>query len=186
MIDGHLQLAVFHLNDLCVVVQEGMDNYLATAALEIQPGTEATFTWLRRRGVRICLLSDYGKRQTQLLLRRLCWTVAEDGTVQQLITHQQRRANPVALAQEHAALADPRLSMAVVDTPALLRQARAAGVHLNLAVCNGRAAYHQLAVVPHDGMLDNLRQLPNFVLQHLPDPGTAGHPVCLPRPHYTG
>lgn len=186
MVDGHLQLAIFHLNDLCVVVQEGMDKYLATAALQRQPGTEATFAWLRRRGVSICLLSDYGKRQTQLLLQRLCWTVAEDGTVQQLITHQQRRANPVALAQQQAALADPRLSIAAVDTPGLLQQARAAGVCLSLAVCNGRAAYHQLAVVPHDGLLDNLQQVPNFVLQHLADAGTAPHPVRLSRPHYTG
>ena len=184
MTDAHLQLAVFRLNDMCVAVQEGMDRYLSTAALEVQPGTTATFSWLRKRGVRICLLSDFGRRQTQLLLERLGWSVDEEGTVQEIITRQYEQENPVKLAQEHAGLSNPRLSIAAVDTPELLCQANAARVHFNLAICNGRSPYHQLATAPHHGLLDNLRQLPNFVLQHLPEPSVAGHPIRLPRPLY--
>ncbi len=193
MNDRHLQLAVFHLNDLCVSVQKGMQNYLSTAALEKMPGVEATFSWLRRRGVRICLLSDYNRSRTLLLLERLGWSVDEDGTVQEIITHQHRKDNPVRLAQENAGLSTPGLCFAAVDTPELLRHACAARVHFNLAICNGRCAYHELAVAPHHAMLDTLLQLPNFLLEHLPGVGetgdaTSGQPLArpprlrLPRP----
>lgn len=179
MNDRHLQLAVFRFNDMCVGVQEGMDDFLSTAALEKMPGVEATFGWLRKRGVRICLLSDYNRRDTGLLLRRLDWTIGESGTVQEVITRQSRKDNPVRLAQEHAGLDSPGLCFAAVDTPELLQQAAAARVHFALAVCNGRHTYNELAVAPHHGMLDSLIQLPNFLLQHLP--AAAPCPPTKPR-----
>ena len=166
---------------MCVSVQDGMQRYLATAALEKMPGVEATFQWLRKRGVRICLLSDYDRERTLLLLDRLQWTVDEDGTVQEIITEQQRHDNPVLLAQEHAGLGSPGLGFAAVDTPALLRQAAAARVHFNLAVCNGRCAYNELAVAPHHAMLDSLVQLPNFLLEHLPAAEVPARASRLPR-----
>lgn len=169
MPDRHLQLAVFRLNDMCVGVQEGMDAFLTTASLERMPGVEAIFSWLRRREVRICLLSDYGRADSLLLLERLGWTVDEDGTVQEIITEQQGKDNPVRLAQEHAGLLHPGQCFTVVDTPQLLRQSCAARVHFNLAICNGRHSYTELAVAPHHAMLDSLVQLPNFLLEHLPE-----------------
>ncbi len=197
MSDQYLQLAIFHLNDMCVGVQQGMDTYLATAALEKMPGVEATFTWLRRRGVRICLLSDYDRPTTQLLLDRLNWTVDEPGTVQEVITEQRDKANPICLAQEHAGLSNGRLSFSATDTPRLLTLANAARVHFNLAVCNGSTPYRELATVPHHAMLDSLVQLPNFVLEHLPEPDFSAAPpplvanrllprLRLPRPLYRG
>ncbi|NJB86099.1 phosphoglycolate phosphatase-like HAD superfamily hydrolase [Lewinella marina] len=187
MNDRYLQLAVFRLNDMCVGVQEGMDRFLATAALEKMPGVEATFSWLRKRGVRICLLSDYNRADTELLLRRLGWTVDETGTVQEIITKQKRYDNAIGLALEHAGLEGPGLCFAAVDTPRLLRQASAARVHFALAVCNGRHTYQELAVAPHHAMLDSLIQLPNFLLEHLPETETrppapqAGGRFSLPR-----
>ncbi len=197
MSDQYLQLAIFRLNDLCVGVQRGMDAYLATAALEKMPGVEATFTWLRRRGVRICLLSDYDRPTTVLLLDRLGWTVDEHGTVQEVITEQREKDNPVRLAQENAGLANSRLSFSAADTPRLLHLASEARVHFNLAVCNGLSTYRELAVAPHHAMLDSMVQLPNFVLQHLPEPDFAGAAkevvanrllprLRLPRPLYRG
>ena len=169
MSDRHLQLAIFRLNDTCVGVQEDMEGYLPTASLEKKPGVEATFSWLRRRNVRICLLSDYDRAQTLLVLNRLKWTVDEDGTVQEVITEQAKRDNPVRLAQESACLQNPRFSFTAVDTPRLLHLAHEARVHFNLAVCNGLHPYHDLAVAPHHAMLDSLLQLPNFLLEHLPE-----------------
>ena len=176
MSDQYLQLAVFRLNDMCVGVQRGMDAYLATAALEKMPGVEATFSWLRRRGVRICLLSDYDRSTTVLLLARLGWTVDEHGTVQEVITEQQHKDNPVRLAQEHAGLSNTRLSFSAADTPRLLYLASEARVHFNLAICNGLSTYNELAIAPHHAMLDSMVQLPNFVLEHLPHPDFAGPP----------
>ena len=185
-IDAHLQLAVFHLNDMCVAVQDGMDRFLTTASLERMPGVEATFSWLRKRGVRICLLSDYDRDHTLIILQRLSWSVDEDGTVQQIITEQQEQSNPITKAQELAGLMNPRFSLSAVDTPRLLEQSNAARVHFNLAICNGRSSYHQLATAPHHAMLDNLRQLPNFVIEHLPEPARPAHRLHLPRPLHGG
>ncbi|THH39683.1 HAD family hydrolase [Neolewinella litorea] len=179
MSDRHLQLAVFRLNDMCVGVQEGMDRFLPTASLEKMPGVEATFTWLRKRGVRICLLSDYDRDDTRLLLRRLGWSVDETGTVQEIITRQSEKDNPVRLAQENAGLDSPGLCFVAADTPRLLEQAFAARVHFALAICNGRHTYNELAVAPHHAMLDSLIQLPNFLLQHLPAAGEC--PPAKPR-----
>lgn len=169
MTDYHLQLAVFRLNDLCVGVQEGMEAFLTTAHLEKKPGVEPTFGWLRKRGVRICLLSDYDRSHTLILLQRLGWLVDENGTVQEIITEQEKQINPVLLAIEHAGLRDPNLSFTVFDTPRLLSLSNQARVHFNLAVCNGKHSYNELATSPHHAMLDSLVQLPNFVLQHLPE-----------------
>ncbi len=169
MSDRHLQLAIFHLNDMCVGVQEDMDGYLPTASLEKMPGVEAIFAWLRRRGVRICLLSDFNRADTILLLDRLQWSVEEDGIVQEVITDQLCKDNPVRMAQENAGLQNPRFSFTAVDTPRLLHLASQAHVHFNVAVCNGRHAYNELAVAPHHAMLDSLLQLPNFLLEHLPE-----------------
>lgn len=163
----YLKLAVFHLNDLCVAVQEEMDDYLTTASLEKMPGVEATFQWLRRREVRLCLLSDYQRQDTLRLLDRLGWTVDEQGTVQEVITQQNTHANPVRIAQELAGLDSERQSVLLADTPRLLACGKAAGVHLNIGVCNGRSAYYELAAAPHHTLLDTLLQLPNFLLEHL-------------------
>jgi hypothetical protein len=160
-----------------------MDHFLSTASLEKMPGVEASFRWLRKRGVRICLLSDYDRDRTLLLLRRLQWTVDEEGTVQEVITSWRNRDNPVRLAQENAGLhIRPRLSFTAFDLPELLDHASAARVHFNLAICNGHSSYSDLAVRPHHGMLDNLRQLPEFVIQHLPEPEVGGIPrLRLPQ-----
>lgn len=185
MSDLYLQLAVFRLNDMCIAVQEEMEGFLRTASLEKMPGVEATFTWLRKRGVRICLLSDYNLEDTKIILDRLGWTVDEDGTVQEVIVQQLSKRNPILLAQENASLSNPRSIVTIFDTPRLLQLAYDARVHLNLAICNGKCSYNELAVKPHHAILDKLVQLPNFLLEHLPQNGGAGPRVTpsgrLPR-----
>ena len=187
MTDYHLQLAIIRLDDTCVAVQEGMEGYLATAALEKLPGVEAIFSWLRKRGVRICLLTDYADEQAELLLDRLGWAVGENATVQEVICLQHTLVNPVLTALERAGLEDANLSFTIFDTPRLLDLSNQACVHFNLAVCNGHSPYRKLATSPHHAMLDTLVQLPNFILQHLPEPvsraGRSGLPkLRLPRP----
>ena len=163
-------------------VQDKMDDFLATAALEKRPGVEATFTWLRRRGVRICLLSDYDRHDTALLLKRLKWTVDVHGTVHNVITQQLRQTDPVQLAIAQAGLKDANLSFTVFDTPRLLELSNLARVHFNLALCNGRHSYTTLAAVPHHAMLDSLLQLPDFILRHLPLPTKGAGPQVPTHP----
>jgi len=166
----HLQLAIFRLSDVCVSVQDKMDGFLATAALEKSVGVEAAFAWLRKRRVRICLLSDYGDADTQLLLGRLGWSVGDGGTVHYVVTEQGMQPDPIGTAIERAGLEGAKASFTVFDTPRLLLLANQARVHFNLAVCNARHPYATLATAPHHGMLDSLLQLPTFLLDHLPAP----------------
>jgi phosphoglycolate phosphatase-like HAD superfamily hydrolase len=184
-----LQLAIFRLEDVCVRVQEGMESFMRTAALEKAAEIEATFRWLRRRGVMVCLLSDYDRDTTSVLLGRLNWQVEEDMLVQIVITEQQKQANPIQRAMDLAGIPSPRCVILVADTPRLLRLGHKAGVFFNLGVTSGSRSYQALSGEPHRDLLDHPVQLPNYLLTSLPDlemirPGDAtGVPrLMLPRP----
>jgi len=164
----HIQLAIFRLEDVCVRVQEGMNGYLRTAALAKSDQIEATFRWLRKRGVRICLLSNYSREDTEVLLNRLDWEVGEDGYIQLVVLHQQNKENPVLLATEHANLPDATRAVLIADTPRLLRCAYRMQAHFVIGVTNGSHRYESLASEPHHALLDSPLQLPNFLLRHLP------------------
>lgn len=164
-----LQLAIFRLEDVCVRVQEGMEGFVKTAALEKSPGIEATFRWLRRRGVRICVLSGYNREDTEILLDRLDWEVGEDGFLQLVILNEATKQNPIELAIESAGLLWPSAVTVVVDTPRLLQCGRDTKCRFVLGVTNGSHTYELLANEPHHSMLDSTLQLPDFLLRQLPE-----------------
>lgn len=168
-----LQLAIFRLEDVCVRVQEGMEEFVRTAALEKSPGIEATFRWLQRRGVRICVLSGYDRAETEILLDRLDWEVGEDGFLQLVILRQGTKENPIELAINNANLikVQPLSVISIVDTPRLLQCADMAKCRLVLGVTNGSHSYESLANEPCHTLLDSTLQLPNFLLRHLPEAG---------------
>ena len=103
------------------VSRKGMESFMRTAALEKAAEIEATFRWLRRRGVKVCLLSDYDRPNTSILLDRLNWQVEEDRLVQLVITEQQQQLNPIQRAMDLAGIASSRCVVLVADTPRLLR-----------------------------------------------------------------
>ncbi|MTB49939.1 HAD family hydrolase [Lewinella sp. W8] len=183
-----LQLAIFRLEDVCVRVQEGMESFMRTAALEKAAEIEATFRWLRRRGVKVCLLSDYDRETTGVLLNRLNWQVEEDRLVQLVITDYENQTNPIQRAMDLAGITSPRCVVLVADTPSLLRLGRTTGVFFNLGVTSGSRSYQALSGEPHRDLLDHPVQLPNYLLANLPDldnkrPGHGGIPrLMLPIP----
>lgn len=166
-----LELAIFRFEDVCVNVQEGMDGYLKTAALEKKTGIEDTLRWLRRRQVSICLLTDYGRENLFLLLERIGWGIGEDALVQMVIVNQDRKANPVRLAFDAAGLQSTHQALVVADTSRLLHCATTTGLHLVFGVTNGRSTYQDLALEPFRALLDSAVQLPNHLLQTLPEEG---------------
>ncbi|MEM1359969.1 MAG: hypothetical protein AAGF89_17310 [Bacteroidota bacterium] len=176
-INRFLHLAIFRLEDVCVRVQEGMEGYVKTAALEKSPGIEATFRWLRRRGIRVCVLSGYDRANTEILLDRLDWEVGEDGFLQLVILRQETKENPIELAIENAGLLRPAMVTAILDTPRLLQCARAAKCRFVLGVTNGSHTYEALAGEPNHALLDSTLQLPNFLLRHLPE--TEERPLTI-------
>ncbi len=164
-----LALSVFRLQDVCVRIQEDMEDYLATAALEKIPGIEATFRWLRKRRVQVALLSDFNRSDTEILLRRLGWGVGEEELVQLVLTSQGEKDNPVARILELAGQRDGSLTVTVMDTPRLLFKASACKVRLNIGMTHGQSSYPELAATPCTGLLDGPIQLPNFLLERLPE-----------------
>lgn len=164
-----LELAIFRFEDVCVDIQDDMDGYLRTAALEKKAGIEATFRWLRRRRIAVCLLTDYGREDFFMLLGRLGWSLGEDQIIQMAVLDQSRKPNPVRLAIDAAGLANARQAMVVIDIPRLLHCATAAGVHLVFGVTNGRGTYRELAGEPFRCLLDSTLQLPDYLLRSLPD-----------------
>lgn len=172
---SYLQLGIFRLEDVCVRIQEGMGGYLKTAALQKTSEIEATLRWLRKREVKIALISDAGREDTQILLDRLGWRVGEDELLQLVLTDQASKTNPVACVLELAGQDNGFSTFSVLDTPRLLRSAQASGVHFNIGVTNGCCGYPELAAAPHHALLDGPVQLPNFLLENLPgeQPGTS-------------
>lgn len=163
-----LDFAVFRFEDVCVKVQEGMDGYLRTAALEKKAGIEATFRWLRRRKISICLLTDYSREAFFLLLERLDWGVGEEEFIQMAVVEESNKVNPIQLAFESAGLRAAQQAIVVVDTPRLLQCATAVGTHFVFGVTNGRSSYRDLAPEPFRTLLDSVLQLPNYLLRNLP------------------
>ncbi|MCX8209407.1 MAG: hypothetical protein ACJATN_002047 [Neolewinella sp.] len=164
----YLQLGIFRLEDVCVRVQDGMTGFLRTAALEKNPEIEATFRWLRKRKIRIALISDSNREDTEILLDRLDWRVGEDELIQLVLTDQEEEKNPVRKILDLANLPDGHLAFSLLDTPRLLQAAHFSEVHFNLGVMNGRCNYAELNGTPHHALLDGAVQLPDFLLKNLP------------------
>jgi len=173
--DTYLQLGIFRLQDVCVRIQDGMEGFIQTAALEKVPQIEATFRWLRKRDISIALISDGDRSTTETLLQRLGWRVGEEELLQLVLTNQQKRANPVADVIELAGFPNGRTVFSIFDLPHLLQAAHTSQVHLNLGVTNGRCSYAELAAVPNHTLLDGPIQLPNYLLEQ--------HPAMSGSPH---
>lgn len=166
-INQYLQLGIFRLEDVCVRVQEGMEDFFRTAALEKTSEIEATFRWLRKRNIRIALVCDANLEDTNILLERLGWRVGEDELIQLVLTDQKTKLNPVREILNLANLRDGHLAFSVLDTPRLLHAAQFSKVHFNLGITNGRCSYAELAKTPHHALLDVPVQIPNFLLENL-------------------
>lgn len=179
--DTFLALSVFRLQDVCVRIQEEMEDYLSTAALEKIPGIEATFRWLRKRKVRVALLSDFDRQDTEVLLDRLGWGVGEEELIQLVLTSQGEKEDPIARVLDLAGQVDGSLTVTVLDTPRLLLEAFARKVRLNIGMTNGKSSYPDLAASPCTGLLDGPIQLPNFLLERMPELQEVP-PITLRRP----
>lgn len=174
-----INLVVFRLEDVCVRIQEDLRNFPRTAALEKQPEVETIFRWLHRRGVRIVLLADAEREDAVTILGRLGWAVGEEELVQRLVAEQQVIADPVRRMLDLEGLERGDGVCCVFDTPRLLRLAAANKLCVKLGVLNGSHAYGELVGAPADQLLDQLVQLPNYLLERVPE---LSYLAPLPNP----
>lgn len=178
--DLYLELAILPLEHVCVEIQEEMEGFLRTAALEKKSGIEATLRWLRRRQVKIALLSHYSREELQLILRRLHWEVGTDHLID-LVVLQADAQNPVQRAMEAFGIQHRSQALLIADTPELLRQGKAAGVQLVFGVTNGESSYQELAREPGAILLDNTVQLPDYLVNRLPENNASFSQMPAPR-----
>ena len=161
-----LEFAVLRMANLCVDVQQDLVEFLTTASVSADPAATAMLRWLRKRGVRIALLSDWSAEATATVLERIRWTVGEEGLVQCVVYDQQAEDNPVRSACELLGYSEGRAGISFTDTPRLLEAGRRAGIYFNVAFTNGQSTYNELAREAHHAMLDQPVQLVNFLVEH--------------------
>ncbi len=166
-VNQYLQLGIFRLEDVCVRVQDGMEGFFRTAALEKTSEIEATFRWLLKRNIRIALICDANRGNTNILLERLGWSVGEGELIQVALTNQKTKLNPVQEVLDLVGLPNGDLAFSVFDTPRLLSSAQLSRVQFNLGITSGRCNYAELSGTPHHALLDVPVQIPNFLLENM-------------------
>lgn len=171
-----LQVAVFRLRDTCAFIQEDMAGFYRTAALAKVNGIEHVFRWFRKRSVKIALVSDFNRQDTNTILERLDWSIAPLAEASNqstslidlvvLTNSSSKQHNPIHRIQELLDIEGHQM-VTIADTPQMLNWSWAAGSLLNIGVTYGQSNYQALAPQPHHGLLDNSLQIPNFILEHL-------------------
>lgn len=164
-----LALAIFRLQNVCVHVQHDLRKHLRTAALEKAPQIEATFRWLRKRGIAVYLLSDYNRPDTQLLLDRLGWRVGDHVFIQCVISHSPLSKDPIGRALQLFERPDPARTLFVGDTLESLQLAHQHGLRYNLGVTSGCCSYQSLQFANCRTLLDSPLQLVQYLLEELPE-----------------
>lgn len=158
---------VYRLEDTCVRIQEGMEEYYRTASLEAAAGIIPVFRWFARRGVNNILFTELSVANLEIILDRLGWNsqFCVENKIKILPFNAQAQ-NPFRALIEQLNLESGRQLITVGDTPEFLNNSWAAGVKINLGVAYGSCNYQQLEAVPNIGVLDSILQLPNFIIEN--------------------
>ncbi len=132
-------------------------------------GAAETFAQLRRRGVKVALITDLPHETAEELLGELGWTVGDDsgrrvGAVDALVCADEVAAGRPApylvhRAMERTGIRDVRQVLVAGDTLAALETGRASGARFVIGVLTGAARREELAAGPHDAILANVTEL---------------------------
>jgi phosphonatase-like hydrolase len=153
---------------LAEVVYASFREHLArlyrAGGVEPVDGAEATFRWLRRRGVGVALNTGFDREITGLLLSALNW---EEGVVDAVVCGDDvARGRPapdlIFGAMEAAGVTDARRVMNVGDTALDLEAGRRAGVRWNVGVLSGAHERRLLERAPHTHLLESVAGLPGL------------------------
>lgn len=137
-------------------------------------GSEETFRWLRRRGVRAALNTGFDREITSLLISSLGW---DEGVVDVVVCGDDvERGRPapdlIFRAMEAAGVSDTQRVMNVGDTVLDLQAGHNAGVRWNVGVLTGAHGRELLKREPHTRLLKSVASLPGFWLTNV-EPGRS-------------
>jgi phosphonatase-like hydrolase len=144
--------------------REHLAQLYKSKGVEPVEGSEETFRWLRRRGVRVALNTGFDREITGLLLSSLGW---ESEVVDAVVCGDDvGRGRPapdlIFRAMEAAGVGDARQVMNVGDTVLDLRAGQNAGVLWNVGVLSGAHGREMLEREPHTHLLDSVASLPGL------------------------
>lgn len=126
-------------------------------------GAEATFAWLRARGVRIALNTGFDSAITGLLLTALRWSKVADAVVCGDDVARGRPAPDLILrAMELTGMTNPGRVANVGDTILDLEAGSQAGVRFNVGVLSGAHDRGRLEKAPHTHLLPDVGELPSL------------------------
>lgn len=126
-------------------------------------GAEATFAWLRNRGVRIALNTGFDSVITGLLLSALGWSKVADAVVCGDDVPRGRPApDLIVRAMRLIGVHDPDRVANVGDTTLDLEAGARAGVRFNVGVLSGAHDRGRLATAPHTHLLPDVGELPSL------------------------
>ena len=139
-------------------------------------GTLEAFEWLRNNQIKIALTTGFYRKVANIILAKLGWDKGFDGQYMgqmgsivdlSLTPDETGKGRPhpdmIFKAMELLNITDPKQVIKVGDTPADLASGKKAGCLLSIAVTNGTHTRHDLAQYEHDGLIDSMEELPQFI-----------------------
>jgi phosphonatase-like hydrolase len=142
-----------------------LSDYYRLNGVEPVAGAEATFRWLRARGIRVALNTGFERDITDLLLGALAW---DRGMVDAIVAGDDVRRGRPAPDLIHRAMAltsitEPSEVMNVGDTVLDLQAGRQAGVRWNVGVLSGAHMRDQLQQETPTHLIPSIAELSTVV-----------------------
>jgi phosphonatase-like hydrolase len=151
------------------VIHRVTDHYRRGGVIEPMPHAEETLVRLKHAGVRVALVSTFGRVVLDAMLDRLGWRTTRliDATV---AVDEVGRGRPYPdLVIRSMSLTGVRRTQAVAsvaDTPIDLEMGAAAECGLVVGLMNGSYTAEQLRHAPHTHLISHLGVLPRLVIGH--------------------
>jgi phosphonatase-like hydrolase len=143
---------------------ENLAARFAASGVQVLPGVEATFAWLRSQQVKIAINTGFDRAITTLILQAVGW---DPDTVQTVVCGDdvsQGRPAPYLIfhAMESLGVTDVHRTAVVGDTVLDLQAGWNAGVRWSIGVWSGAHTRQQLEQAPHTVLLPGVADLPGL------------------------
>jgi phosphonatase-like hydrolase len=151
-----------------------LENHYRTQPVQPTEGCSELFAWLKSQGIKIALNTGFYREVTDIILQRLGWDKGLDSkyvgstesVIQASVTpseiyNNEGRPAPYMIqkAMYKLGIKDPQKVIAVGDTPSDIQAGVNANCGWSLGVTNGTHTKEQLAISPHNGLLNSLADL---------------------------
>lgn len=144
-------------------VQRMLDCYRTSDEVRPMASAEDTFVWLRQRGIKVALNTAFSQDIAECLIERFDWRgrgLIDAATSADRIAHGRPAPDMIHALMAACGVTDAARVIKVGDTEVDIREGRAAGCGLVVAVATGAYARDELLAHQPDAVLDSLHELP--------------------------